>query len=96
MIKDVSSMSLDELRAEVQDLRRANKRLIRTHRKSIEREKGLVTLIKKYIRHVIDNEGTDFLMDSHRTRYNGYEEFTDQQWAQLQSYGRGREWLWLK
>lgn len=83
--KNPDKMSERELRLEVKDLRRAKKRLIREHRKGVEREKDLATLLKKYIRHIVDHEGIDYLENHHRTIYSGHEEFTDQQWRQLQA-----------
>jgi len=86
--KNPDKMSENELRLEVKDLRRAKKRLIREHRLGIQREKDLVTLLKKYIRHIGDNEGIDYLENSCRTHYRGDQEFTDEEWRQLRALSK--------
>lgn len=44
----------------------------------------LKLLFVKYISHVADIEGVDFTEDQYRTRYKGFEEWTDEEWSQLQ------------
>jgi hypothetical protein len=42
-------------------------------------------LLKKYICHVGDYEGTTFLENHQRTRHSDCQKFTDEEWTQLQS-----------
>ncbi len=86
--KNPDKMSERELRLEVKDLRRAKKRLIREHRKSVKREGQLIELLKKYIRHIGDHEGIDYTDDALRTKYSGDEIFSDHQWRKLRALAK--------
>jgi hypothetical protein len=41
-------------------------------------------LLAKYIEHVGDYEGSDFLSEGKREAYRGMPVFTDEEWAELQ------------
>ena len=47
------------------------------------RAEGLNSLLKKYIQHVVDCEGCDFLRNGDRSQYSDFVDFTDEEWAKL-------------